>query len=147
MTFVPDHLRNRRGLLVNIRWQQPGRVLAQPTLSVSLPPTNKERDVRNNLEWLRLPVLALQICLLIAGCSPVVLHKPDWAVTSGTRPRAPEPAYSMDFTLRDSYQPGTLRVSLNGQDITGRYSGCPNLSGVSCSADSTPDDFLGVPNY
>lgn len=83
--------------------------------------------------------------LSMAACNPVALVRPeaDKVVVSGSSPPpAKGPVYSIDFDVRGCYQPGTLRVLLNGRDISSRY---PCSSGT-CGALTTPDDLRYVRN-
>jgi hypothetical protein len=88
-------------------------------------------DYRCELFGVQLLAGAL-VSILITGCAPVVLNKPN-AVAVGQTPQNPtEPVYEIDFTFRYSYESNTLRVDLNGQDITQRYTSLAT------------DDFKGV---
>jgi hypothetical protein len=84
----------------------------------------------------RLTALACGV-LVTSASSPVRLQHPS-AVEQGKTPPPPSaPTYSIDFDLGKSYQPGSLRVRLNGQDITQRF-------GARGSAPVGPNDLRGT---
>jgi hypothetical protein len=97
----------------------------------------------------KLSVFLFMAILLASGCSPVTLNKPDSTQVSfgatSSPPTATGPVFSIEFQLKSSYQPGTLHVTLNGSDITGRFMGCAGGNNQPCAAPTQLTDFPLTP--